>query len=178
MKTLISFLASFGIAFGIMVTVRYASADDAGVVMIEPMAGSAVAVEAGSAAPSVTVNAGSGATVNVAPPMPTGVPDPVEDPGGAIDALTALYTKGALTPFFYLLGFFMLVYAERKVKWLAVGYRKVCVSSLLYAAGMLAERAIAGTTPTMAMAVTALGGAALFAFKAVGPKAPVAGAVA
>jgi hypothetical protein len=145
-------------------------------VTIEPMPDAApqdavaasAPVEAGSAA--VTVNAGSGSTVNVTAPAATPVPDPVEDTGGAIAALTKLYKDGALTPFFIVLGFFSLVYAERKVAWLRTGYRKVAVSSLLYGLGMLVERAITGTTPNLSMWVAAIGAALVFAFKSYGVK--------
>lgn len=119
------------------------------------------------AAPAVTVNAGSGATVNVAPAV---VPDPVEDPGGAIAALTKLYKDGALTAFFILLGFFALVYAERKIEWLRTGYRKVVVASVLYGLGMIVERAITGTTPNLSMLIGAIGAALVFAFKSYGAK--------
>jgi len=176
-KTALCFVVSFLIAATTITTVRYASADAGSAVTIEPMpaasagsAGPALAAEAGSAAPAVTVNAGSGSTVNVTAPPATPVPDPEADPEGAIAALTKLYKDGALTPFFIVLGFFALVYAERKVAWLRTGYRKVAVSSLLYGLGMLVERAITGTTPNLSMWVAAIGAALVFAFKSYGVK--------
>jgi len=182
-KTALCFVVSFLIAAAAITTVRYASADAGAPVTIEPMAAGSAgpALAAGSAAadtfdsstavqpPAVTVNAGSGSTVNVTP-APAVVPDPVEDTGGAIAALTKLYKDGALTPFFIVLGFFSLVYAERKVAWLRTGYRKVAVSSLLYGLGMLVERAITGTTPNLSMWVAAIGAALVFAFKSYGVK--------
>ncbi len=141
---------------------------DGSAVMIEPLH-DAGAVDA-PAAPSVTVNAGSGSTVNVEAPKTATVPDPVADPEGAIAALTKLYKDGALTPFFILLGFFALVYAERKITWLRTGYRKVVVASLLYGLGMIVERAITGTTPNLSMLVGALGASLVFAFKSYGAR--------
>jgi hypothetical protein len=132
-----------------------------------PVTVPAFVFDAGPEAPGVTVNAGSGSTVNV---TPTPLPDPVADTTGALEALWRLYKDGQLVALFYLLGFFALVYAERKIKWLGVGYRKVAVTSLLVGLGMIAERAVSGSTPNASMLVGALGASALFAFKAVGPK--------
>ena len=169
-KTALCFLAPLLLAASV-VTGAASAADDG-----SASAGSAVLIEpmgAGDAGSASAPEAGSGS----AAPAVTKIPDPVKDPGGALEELNKLYKNGAFAGLFYLLGFFALVYAERKIKWLSTGYRKVAVASLLYGAGMLAERAISGTTPNASMIVGALTASPVFAFKAVGPK-PTTSAVA
>lgn len=154
-------LALVGFALGLGAAT--ATAQDAGPVIVEPFdAGSGSAV-----APATTTTTTTTTTVVPSAEAPK-VPDPVEDPAGAIAALAKLYKDGALTPFFILFGFFALVYAERKVAWLRTGYRKVAVASILYGLGMLVERAITGTTPNLSMVVGAMGSSLVFAFKSYG----------
>jgi hypothetical protein len=127
-----------------------AYADGSGsAVMVEPF--DAGAGSAGSAlAPSVTVNAGSGATVNV-------IPSPVEDPAKSASLVWQLYKAGHLIPALIMVAFFGLMLAQRWVTWLRTGYRKLAVASVLGGLAMIAERAAAGTSPNLTMLAGAIG---------------------
>ncbi len=105
-------------------------------------------------APAVTVNAGSGAVVNVTPPV---LPDPVAAPLDSASILFKLYKTGHLIPMAIVLLFFGLKLAQRWVTWLKTGWRKLTVASVLGGLMMLAERAINGETPNMSMLAGAIG---------------------
>ncbi len=119
-----------------------------------------VAADHGSAstvAPSVTVNAGSGAVIVVEPPKP--LPDPAAEPAESASTVWKLYKAGHVVPAIIVLAFFLLMLAQRWVAWLRTGYRKLAVASVLAGLAMIAERAAAGTSPSLPMLMGAIGAA-------------------
>jgi hypothetical protein len=83
-----------------------------------------------------------------------------------------LYKAGHLVPAIIVASFFALTFAEKKIAWLRIGYRKVAVSAVLAALGMLAERVASGTTPNLAMIAGAVGAAFTMWLKTHGEPAP------
>jgi hypothetical protein len=173
MKNLIASLVVIALAAvavaGSIEIVGAAHADGSGsAVMVEPFdagAGSALA-------PSVTVNAGSGATVNVEAPK---IPDPVAEPAESASLVWKLYKAGHLIPALIMVAFFGLMLAQRWVAWLRTGYRKLAVASVLGGLAMIAERAAAGTSPSLAMLAGAIGVSFALYVKGEGePKEPAA----
>ena len=103
-----------------------------------------------------TGSAAGSAAVTVEPVI---VPDPVADPVESASLLWDLYKAGHLVPALFLLAFFGLKIAQKKVAWLAVGYRKLLVASVLAGLAMIAERAANGGTPNLPMLMGAIGAA-------------------
>ncbi len=119
---------------------------------------------AGSAATAVTTH------VNDAVPEPVkaALPDPAEDPAEAASLVVKAYKGGHLVPMAILLAFFGLKLAQRWIKWLKVGWRKLAVASALGGLTMLAERAASGTSPNWLMVMGAIGVAISMAVNAKG----------
>jgi hypothetical protein len=60
-----------------------------------------------------------------------------------------LYKAGHLVPAIIVASFFALRFAETKIAWLRIGYRKVIVAAAMAGLGMLGERVASGTTPNL-----------------------------
>jgi hypothetical protein len=88
-----------------------------------------------------------------------------------------LYKAGHLVPAIIVASFFALRFAETKIAWLRIGYRKVIVAAAMAGLGMLAERVASGTTPNLGMIAGAVGAAFTMWMRTQGepkPEAPAA----
>lgn len=104
-----------------------------------------------------------GAVVSAAPAAPA-LPDPVADPIGAGSEIYKLYKSGGLVPAIIVGLFLVITFLHAKIKWLQSGYRALAVAGTLGALAVLVEPASRGTTPTLAMALAAIGTGLALAF--------------
>lgn len=102
------------------------------------------------------------------------------DTGQAIDdapsRIAELWRNGQIVPALILGVFVALTFASRKIAWLSEGNRGVYVAAALSGIGLLAERALAGTTPNLSMIVGAVTATVLALTNARAPAHVAAGA--
>jgi len=137
----LAFIVSFLIAFALLSHAAHGAPADP---------------ESPDASPPVAMGSGSTTTPPVpTPPSLTVPPDPIENPGGALDAARAAWRDGGWIGVM-LVGVYLLVLAaKRYVSWLATGRRAVVVASLMTAL-VTAISTFTGAGPTLSWAVNAL----------------------
>jgi len=120
---------------------------------------SAPALADGSADPIVAADHAAGSAAAAPAPASTAeaLPNPAESPIESASLLYKLYKAGHLIPAIVVFAFFLLTLLSRWVAWFKTGYRKLIVASTLAGLAMIAERAAAGTTPSLAMLFGAFG---------------------
>lgn len=93
----------------------------------------------------------------------------VEHPAESVSEVRTLWKDGSAVPAIILALFLLFSWASKHIDWLGSGHRAAFTASGLAGLTILAEPASRGTTPTMAMVISALGAAFLLFTKAKKP---------
>lgn len=91
----------------------------------------------------------------VAAPSLTVPPDPIDNPGGALDAARAAWRDGGWLGVTLVAVYLLVLLAKRYVSWLTTGRRAVVVAALLTAL-VTAISTFTGAGPTLSWAINAL----------------------
>lgn len=98
------------------------------------------------------------APVEAAPAQPAAapMPDPIADPAGEASLIAKLWRSGAIPSAVILVAFALLAWARKSLGWLKKGRQAAIAAALFGALAMLAADAADGTTPNLAMLMSAL----------------------
>lgn len=144
-QTVLLFLFGLSMGFAILSSLAHGSAE------AEADAGQQAPASA-SPSPAPAVDPSPIATAS---PTLTVPPDPVDDPGGAVDSVRSAWRDGGWLGV-ALVGFYLLVLiAKRYVSWLTTGRRAVVVAALVTAI-VTAISTFTGQGPTLSWAINAL----------------------
>lgn len=136
----LAFVVSFLIAFALLSRAAHGAPADP---------------DAPDASPPVAMGTSNATTPPLVAPSLTVPPDPIDNPGGALDAARSAWRDGGWLGV-TLAGLYMLVLvARRYVPWLATGRRAVVVAALLTAL-VTGISTFTGGEPTLAWGINAL----------------------
>lgn len=117
---------------------------------------SAAGADPSVVAPAAVPDAAPAQPAPAAVPAVAPMPNPLEQPGDAISAVTKLWRSGAITSSLIVAAFLVLSVLRAKVKWLSVGYRAAVMAASIGGLGTLVDAIQRGSTPNLSMLVVAV----------------------